>query len=152
QRSSYRINIPQGNPKNNPLGLLPSMSFGGISPSPAQVSYDGRFPMVDDSTKFSFADDLTWIWKRHEFKAGLRLERALYNQYHQAGSNNFPGNFNFGTDTSNPLDTGNAYANAIMGVYDTYTESTNRVDYAPVTRIYEWYGQDHWRVTNRLTV
>ena len=39
------------------------------------------------------------------------------------------------TDTSNPLDSGYAYANAILGNYDTYSEATNRVDYAPITRI-----------------
>jgi hypothetical protein len=152
QRATYGINITQTYPKINPLGLLPSMSFGGVSPSPAQVSYDGRFPMVDDSTKFTIADDLTKIVGGHEFKAGVRLERALYNQYHQAGGSNFPGNFAFGTDSSNPLDSGYAYANAILGVYSTYTEATNRVDYAPITRIYEWYVRDHWKVTRRVTM
>ena len=152
QRASYGININQTYPKDNPLSVLPAMSFGGISPSPAQVTYDGRFPMVDDSTKWTIADDVTKIHNSHEFKFGVRIERALYNQYHQAGGANFPGNFAFGTDSSNPLDSGYAYANAVMGIYDTYTEATNRVDYAPVTRIYEWYARDHWKVTSRLTI
>ena len=151
QRATYGITIPQTYPKNNPLGLLPAMSFGGVT-SPAQVAYDGRFPMVDDSTKFTIADDLTKIVRGHEFKAGVRLERALYNQYHQAGGSNFPGAFAFGTDSANPLDSGYAYANVILGVYNTYTESTNRVDYAPITRIYEWYIRDHWKVRSRLTL
>jgi hypothetical protein len=151
QRATYGINIPQTYPKNNPLSLLPAMSFGGVT-SPAQVAYDGRFPMVDDSTKFTIADDLTKIVGGHEFKAGVRLERALYNQYHQAGGSNFPGAFAFATDSANPLDSGYAYANAMLGVYNTYTESTNRVDYAPITRIYEWYVRDHWKVRSRLTL
>lgn len=151
QRATYGINIAQTYPKNNPLNLLPAMTFGGIT-SPAQVSYDGRFPMVDDSTKYSFSDDLTKIWRGHEFKFGIHLERALYNQYHQAGGNSFPGSFAFGTDSANPLDSGYAYANAILGNYSTYTEATNRVDYAPITRIYEWYARDHWRLTSRLTL
>jgi hypothetical protein len=152
QRATYGINIGQSYPKDNPLGLLPAMTFGGISPSPAQISYDGRFPMVDDSTKFTIADDLTKIAGGHELKAGVRIERALYNQYHQAGGNAFPGAFAFGTDSANPLDSGNAYANTLLGNYSTYTEATNRVDYAPITRIYEWYVRDHWRVTSRLTM
>jgi hypothetical protein len=151
QRSTYGINIAQTYPKDNPLGLLPAMSFSGIT-SPATVSYDGRFPMVDDSTSYTFSDDLTKIVGGHEFKAGVRLQHALYNQYHQAGGANFPGNFQFGTDSANPLDSGYAYANAMLGVYDTYTEATNRVDYAPITKIYEWYVRDHWRVTSRLTL
>jgi hypothetical protein len=108
--------------------------------------------MVDDSTSWTINDDITKIVRSHEFKAGIRLQRALYNQYHQAGSNNFPGNFQFGTDSANPLDSGYAYSNAILGIYDTYTESSNRVDYAPITRIYEWYVRDHWKVSSRLTM
>lgn len=73
QRATYGINIQQTYPQDNPLNLLPAMSFGGISPSPAQVSYDGRFPMVDDSTKWTIADDLTKIYNQHEFKVGFRL-------------------------------------------------------------------------------
>jgi hypothetical protein len=151
QRATYGINIPQTYVKNNPLGLLPAMSFGGVT-SAATVNYDGRFPMVDDSTSWTIADDITKIHGGHEFKAGIRLQRALYNQYHQAGSANFPGSFAFGTDSQNPLDSGYAYANAILGVYSTYTESTNRVDYAPITKIYEWYVRDHWKVSSRLTL
>jgi hypothetical protein len=151
QRATYGINIPQTYPADNPLGLLPAMTFGGVS-NAATVSYDGRFPMVDDSTNFTFTDDITKILNRHEFKAGIRLQRALYNQYHQAGGNAFPGAFKFDTDSANPNDSGYAYANAILGNYDTYTEATNRVDYAPITRIYEWYVRDHWRVNSRLTI
>jgi hypothetical protein len=151
QRATYGINIPQTYPKDNPLGVLPAMTFGGIT-SAATMNYDGRFPMVDDSTSWTIADDVTKIAGSHEFKAGIRLQRALYNQYHQAGGANFPGNFKFDTDSANPLDSGYAYANAILGNYDTYTEATNRVDYAPITKIYEWYVRDHWRVTSRLTM
>jgi hypothetical protein len=151
QRANYGINIPQSYPSDNPLGLLPAMSFGGVS-SPAQVSYDGRFPMVDDSTAFTISDGLTKIVGAHTFKGGFKFQHALYNQYHQAGGANFPGNFAFGTDSANPLDSGYAYANAVLGIYDTYTEATNRVNYQPITRIFEWYAQDHWRVSRRFTL
>jgi hypothetical protein len=151
QRATYNVNIKQSYPTDNPLGVLPAMSFGGVS-SPAQISYDGRFPMVDDSTALSFNDGISKVWGGHLFKAGFHLEHAQYNQYHQAGGANFPGNFAFGTDSNNPLDSGYAYANANLGYYSTYTEATNRVDYAPITRIIEWYVQDHWKATNRLTL
>jgi hypothetical protein len=32
------------------------------------------------------------------------------------------GSFNFGSSTNNPLDTGYGYANALLGVFQTYTE------------------------------
>jgi hypothetical protein len=151
QRATYGINIPQAFPKNNPLGLLPAMSFGGIT-NAATVSYDGRFPMVDDATALTFSDGLSKVWNQHLFKVGFHLQHVLYNQYHQAGGNSFPGSFAFGTDSNNPLDSGYAYANAILGNYNTYNERTNRVDYAPITRIVEWYVQDTWKPLRRLTV
>ena len=128
------------------------MSFGGVSsrcaghlrwPLPHGGRFDGSSASATPSPRFGAV---------HEFKAGIHLEHALYNQYHQAGGNGFPGSFSFGTDTSNPLDSGYAYANAILGNYDTYSEATNRVDYAPITRIVEWFVQDHWRITSRLTM
>ncbi len=151
QRATYGINIPQTYPSQNPLGLLPAMSFGGVN-GPAQITYDGRFPMVDDSTSYTFKDTLSKVWKNHLFKGGFQFQHALYNQYHQAGSNAFPGSFAFGTDANNPLDSGYAYANALLGNYDTYNETTNRVNYAPITTIMEWFVQDKWRITSRLTV
>jgi len=151
QRSTYGINIAQSYPSDNPLGLLPAMSFGGVTGA-ASLSYDGRFPMVDDSTAFTVTDGLTKIWKEHTFKAGFKVQHALYNQYHQAGSANFPGNFDFQTNSSFALDTGYAYANAFLGNYYSYTEATNRVNYQPITRVYEWYVQDHWRPLPHLTI
>ena len=57
------------------------------------------------------------------------------------------GNFNFGSSTNNPLDTGYGYANALLGVYQTYTEATNRaVPNAHWTEL-DWYVQDNWRVS-----
>ena len=45
----------------------------------------------------------------------------------------YSGNFAFGKDVNNPLDTGYGYANALQGVFDTYTESSarNAADYRP---------------------
>jgi hypothetical protein len=152
QRATYGINIPQTYPSNNPLGLLPAMSFGGVNGTSANISYDGRFPMVDDSTAISITEGLTKIWRNHQFKVGGTIQQVRYNQYHQAGGNSFPGSFNFASSSNNPLDAGYAYANAFLGIYQTYQERTNRVDYAPVTRLREWYVQDSWKVTRRLAM
>jgi hypothetical protein len=150
QRSTYGINIPQTYPADNPLGLLPAFSFSSITGS-AAITYDGRFPMVDDSTAYSAADNLSKVWGRHLIKGGLLYEHILYNQYHQAGGNSFPGNFVFGTNSSMTNDTGYGYANALLGNYYTYTEATNRVDYAPVTLVEEGYIQDKWQAMQHLT-
>jgi hypothetical protein len=153
-RAAYGINIKQSFPQDNPLALLPAMTFSQSSgySNAANVSYDGRFPMVDDSMMYSFSDSITKIWNTHEFKAGFLMQRVQYNQYHQAGGNSFPGAFNFTSDANNPNDSGFSYSNVLLGNYNTYTEATNRVDYAPITRIVEWFAQDHWKPERRLTL
>jgi hypothetical protein len=75
----------------------------------------------------------------------------VYYQYH-TGSGNFAGAFNFGTTSSNPGDTGNAYANELLGNFQQYTEATARATYSPLTRILEWYTQDSWRVSPSVTL
>jgi hypothetical protein len=151
QRATYGINIPQSYPSQNPLGVLPSMSFGGV-PSAAAISYDGRFPMVDTNLNYTIKDTVSKVWRSHLFKAGIDFEKAYAYQYHHAGGNAFPGSFAFATDANNPLDSGYAYANAILGNYDTYNETTNRVTYEPIRTILEWFVQDSWKVSRRLTL
>ena len=151
QRDKIGMHLGQLYPQNNPLNLVPTTSFGGIT-SAATTSYDGRFPMVDDASSFTFNDGLTKVWNTHLFKAGVQIERVLYNQFHNTGSANFPGAFDFGNNSSNPGNTGYAYANALLGNFYSYTEATNRADYEPVTRIFEWYVQDSWKMRPRFTL
>jgi hypothetical protein len=44
------------------------------------------------------------------------------------------------------------YANALLGYFNSYTESTNRTQYSPVTPILEFYVQDSWKIHPRLTL
>jgi hypothetical protein len=86
---------------------------------------------------------------RHNFKAGLSVE---YNRKTEPGSADYMGNFNFGHDASNPLSTGNGYANMLLGVFTTYTELTSRVDKDVRHWQNDFYVQDNWRITPRLTL
>ena len=62
------------------------------------------------------------------------------------------GNYAFGHNAQNPLSTGNGYANALIGVFNTYTELTNRVDRDRRHWQTEGYLQDSWRVTPGFTL
>jgi hypothetical protein len=150
QKQNLGINLGQINPAMNPLNVIPTMTFGGIT-SAATTSYDARFPLKDDTADWSFSDSLSKVWRSHQFKVGIQAEHVIYNQYH-TGTANFAGNFKFDRDTNNPNDSGYAYANALLGNFSQYTEGTARADYSPVTRILEWYGQDSWRASSRLTL
>lgn len=56
------------------------------------------------------------------------------------------------TRRTNIPTTGNGYANALIGVFKTYTELTNRVDRDRRHWQTEGYLQDSWRVNPRLTL
>ena len=58
----------------------------------------------------------------------------------------FNGAFDFGRNVNNPLDTGYAYSNAALGVFNTYYEPSDRPAPVHVARNIEWFAQDNWKV------
>jgi hypothetical protein len=70
----------------------------------------------------------------------------------EPGSQDYAGQYNFGHDSSNPISTGNGYANALLGVFTTYTERDNRIDREDRHWYSGFYAQDSWRLTSRLTL
>jgi hypothetical protein len=155
QRDKLGIDLPQIYPTQNPLNFIPSTAFGSTNTpgNNALTQWEGRFPMEDVADTWSFTDNLTKVWGKHQLKAGVQWERAHYLFQQSGPSDVFTGKFDFSTDSGNPFtDTTYPYANALLGYFKTYTESTNRTQYSPVTPILEWYVQDSWKVTPRLTL
>jgi len=135
---------------------LPSMTFGGGSQSRANLAtYSpggaaGRIlPAQNHNLRFSFQDDLSWTRGRHNYKFGGSTE---WTSKTEPLSPDYRGNYNFSHDPSNALSTGNGYANALIGVFNTYTELSNRID--PDRRHWytEGYAQDSWRMKRNFTL
>src|SRR5579859_5655711 len=145
-KTTVGYTYPQFHPNANPFGIVPQASFG-VSNS-ANIAYNARFPLNDNAYTYTLSDGISKLWGNHQFKAGIQAERATYWQLH-TGSSDFPGGFNFSKPAN---DSGNGYANGLLGDFNTYTESSNTVNYAPITRILEWYAQDTWKVLPRLTL
>ena len=82
-------------------------------------------------------------------KFGVFVEHGTRNA---ARSTSFNGTFNFDRDANNPLDSGYAYSNALLGVVDGYTESNGHPGAHGRYNNVEWYGQDTWKVSKRLTL
>ncbi|HKX28789.1 MAG TPA: carboxypeptidase regulatory-like domain-containing protein, partial [Blastocatellia bacterium] len=149
QRSTYGFTLGQFHQDLNPLGVLPRISaLGGIS-SPALISYDGRFPLRGADTLISFNDTLSIIRGKHTFKVGAYAERV---RNFEGETATFAGEFDFSQDSNNPFDAGNAYANALLGNFKSYTESTTRPGGNGRQRAIEWFAQDSWKVTPRLSL
>jgi hypothetical protein len=149
QRDKLGITLGQLNPANNPLKLIPAMSFSGLTGA-ASVGFDGRFPMENTVKAWSFSDSFTKVFANHTLKAGIYFEIGDYLQSHHGS--NFAGNFNFGRNALNPYDSNHPYATALLGYFQTYTEVNTRVEYWPQNKVMEWYVQDKWKISRRLTL
>lgn len=149
QRSQNGINIPQIYGKN-PLGIIPRMSFGGV-PSAPTVNFDNRFPIYGADTLMNLTETFSINRGQHALKAGFFLGRSR-NGEGLNGIGNYMGTFDFSKDVNNPLDTNWAYGNALLGNFDSYTESSSR----PRQRALLWnaagFVQDTWKVNRKLTL
>jgi Carboxypeptidase regulatory-like domain/TonB-dependent Receptor Plug Domain len=141
----------------NPVDALPKATFNvplGSGAEQANLAFENR--LVGDGGKawvYSFRDNLTWIKGSHTFKGGLYVEQ-LKNSEGQGGVGAGPwaGQFNFNADTANPLDTRYAYSNALLGVFRDYTEVDALPEVQAKRFLLEWYLQDTWKASRRLTL
>ena len=94
-------------------------------------------------------DNLTLTRGAHTFKFGGHLEFMTNNE---ARGGTWMGQFQFGNNANNPLNTNFAFSNAVLGVYQQYTETSRYGDTHNKQWWTEWYGQDTWQATPQLTV
>lgn len=148
QSKTYGYTLGQFTPQINPLGIIPQVSFGGIT-SAAAISYDGRTPLRGADTLITFNDNLTWTRGAHTFKGGIYAERV---RNYEGATATFAGSYSFTNDANNPGNTGYAYANALLGNFTSYTESTARPSGEGRQSLFDFYVQDSWKATRRLSV
>jgi hypothetical protein len=150
QRQTYGLSgLGQWYPSANELNYLPGMSFSDV-PNAAGFSYDSRTPIHGATTIFTLIDNVTKVYGKHTFKAGITIMRTRAWKGNQG--NNFSGAFQFGKDVNNPLDTNYAYGNAIQGIYDTYQEASAKPGADFRSGSFEEFVQDSWKVSPKLTL
>lgn len=148
QRSTVGFVAGQFNPASNPLGLIPNATFGGVT-NPANLFMEGRFPFYQKLHAFNLTNNLTKVTGAHTLKAGIMVERNYQGSLSDAA---YTGTLNFQPNVNNPFDTGYAYSNSALGVFQTYAEASNRVILSFRQHAFEWFLQDTWRATRRLTL
>jgi hypothetical protein len=147
-RNKVGMTLPQFHPGSNPLNLVPNATFGGIPSAPA-LDIEQRFPFFGTNNIWNWSDNLSWIRGSHNLKFGFYIERTSRNA---ARATAFNGRFDFGRNVNNPLDTNYAFSNALLGVFNSYTESDKHPHGHARYKNYEWYLQDNWKVTRRFTL
>jgi hypothetical protein len=138
-------------PLNGYQNLLPTFSFG--TPSNA-MSYSrvGSLAGADYTINptWYWQDNLSKIMGHHSFKAGVYLE---YNTKWQPAMRNYMGAFSFASSSSTPLvNTNDGYANALLGNVNSYSQYNNSTTFNDTYWNLEFYLQDNWKVTRRLTL
>ena len=130
-RSVQNINIPQFSPQDNPLNLLPLVTFASMPGAGApNISWDGRFPIHGRETTRNLTVDLTKVLGTHTFDAGFYAEHWYMNK---GADGNFAGTFTFEQNTKTyGLSTGNDFADAYL-VWEIFI-STRKTKSGPSRR------------------
>ena len=118
----------------------------------------GPYPSQSTGPIYQVSNNFTKIWNNHTFKFGGLWERSGQNDFDQinvsgvpGGTNNQNGRFIFNdVRPGGVAGTGTGMANAAMGLFSTYAEIGPR-SYTPYrSHMFEFFGQDSWRVNDKL--
>jgi hypothetical protein len=140
---SYQMPFPNA----DPLKLVQNWRFGGVPNGPF-TGFNGT-PFRNYNHIWEFTDNISKVMSGHTIKAGLYIH---YSQKDQTAFTSVNGNIWFDRDGNNPGDTNWAFANALLGNYREVQQSN--VVHNGMYRNYnvEWYAQDNWKVTRKLTL
>jgi len=152
QRAKVGFTAGQLFPYNNPFDIIPQATFGGLPNAPNFGTFDAsRIPYDERDISLYFTESLTVTRGTHTAKAGIYFVKDRTIAGDGLGSN-FMGALAFDVDSNNPFESNNPYSNAILGNFRSYTEPLRRVRPAGVSESFDWYVQDSWKATRRLTV
>jgi hypothetical protein len=129
--------------------LIPTFGFNGTRISNTASFGTNDAPFFNFNATNELIDNISKVWHQHVIKGGFYIQ---YSRKDQTSFANFNGSFDFSDNSSNPFDSQYGFANAALGVYNSFTQAsqalTGRYRYANV----ESYLQDTWKITSRLTL
>jgi Carboxypeptidase regulatory-like domain/TonB-dependent Receptor Plug Domain len=149
RRSTSGINLPVLYPNAVQRDYIPAVTFNGTRITASPTLGTGNAPFINYNTTIDISDNLTKIWGKHTLKGGVYMQRSRKDQTSFANAN---GSYNFGDNPSNPYDTGFGYSNALLGVYNTFTQASNYINGMYRYWNIEGFVQDTWKVTPGLTL
>ena len=143
-------------PVNGYENILPTFSFGCSGSCTSASNNWSRSDGTNSGTYENFnpihayQDNLSKVKGHHAFKFGAYVE---LNNKIQPANDQYPGSFSFSATSSTPaLNTGSGYALALLGQTSSYYQNTDTVTFNTQYWNIEWYAQDNWKVTRRLTL
>jgi hypothetical protein len=129
---------------------IPDLRFnGGRVGGDAGYYQTDRGPFVNLNRTTDIVVNLTKVMGAHTAKLGFYFQNSLKPQSAFASHNT---QISFIDDANNPLDSNFGYANAALGVFNYYQQASIYGLPEWIYKNYEWYAQDNWKATSRLTL
>jgi hypothetical protein len=132
-------------PDQNTRNRFPSFNcgIGSCNFSPFQANWRS------EGKTYAFTDNLTHNIGAHTLKGGIYVN---WNNNGQQPGWSDALNLNFSPNASNPNDTGNTFANMLLGNY-TSASQTKGIFYGDFRELsVEAYAQDSWKINSKLTL
>jgi hypothetical protein len=148
-RTATGVNLPLLYPSAVQRDYVANFTFGGsrLAASPSFGTSDA--PFINYNTTYDITDAVSKTWRSHTFKFGMYFQRSRKNQ---TSFGAFDGSYNFGDNSANPYDTNFGFANAALGVYNSFSQAANFINGQYRYSNLEFYAQDTWKVNRRLTL
>src|SRR4029077_12078751 len=122
---NYPYIFPQGKLIQNRIPTVNMSSFSGLN--------GGPYPSHSAGPIYTISDSFTWIKDSHTIRMGVSYEKSGENDNDEINvsacptcTNNQNGQFSFTDTRSGQPGTGNAVANAALGLFDSYSELGQR--------------------------
>ncbi len=140
-----------------PTDTIPDLGLGGLPNTGFGSSYLGATPWKQANTTINVNDNLTWVLHNHTLKFGFFYQRNRKDQI-SWGNINGQASFSQGPTSggtclpATPCFLGDPLASALLGSFDSFEQDTSRpTGYFRYNQL-EFYVQDTWRLTPRLTL
>lgn len=149
-RDRLGVNFTQLYPGANTANIIPNFQAPANNGLPGFSLAWGSPGWHNDGKDYAFTQNLTWVKQSHTMKFGFFYNRDNKKQTANFGS--FQGEIDFFSGPNLPNDTGSNLANLMLGNLSAYTQANAHI--YPYFRFQstEFYGQDSWKVSRKLTV
>lgn len=105
--------------------------------------------LLSPTTDIAISDNISWIKGSHTLKSGLVVIR---NRKDQNGRPNYTGNISYDSASANTNRSYNAFADALLGNFRTYSETDNDpIGFFRFSQV-EAFATDSWKVSRKLSL
>ena len=152
-RKNSGITLPMLFPNSDPIGVVPNFTFGTVAGWAAnnnnRITNFAGMPYANRNPVYNITDNVTKLAGNHTVKLGVYYEFAVKSENPFRALN---GAIDFSRDANNPGDTNHPFANALLGNFRSLSQTSASLLPEYPYHQYEWFAQDTWKVTRKLTL